>query len=115
MLAPSLRLFERSLNFTYRLAFFEGFSVTDDGTEVQQASHGASGSRLLDFTDDVIDPRRGFRIGYTTSLTAPGKSLLGRNSEPVELLGESVRGEALSPATLVNLQVHAVLNSSGTP
>ena len=88
VLAPSLRLFERRLNLTYRLAFFEGFSVTDDGTEVQQASHGASGSLLLDFTDDVIDPRRGFRIGYTTSLTAPENSLLGRNSEPVELLGE---------------------------
>ncbi|MCH7478936.1 MAG: hypothetical protein IIA14_12665, partial [SAR324 cluster bacterium] len=31
VLAPSLRLFERRLNLTYRLAFFEGFSVTDDG------------------------------------------------------------------------------------
>jgi len=75
VLAPSPRLLERSLNLICRLGFFGGFSVPDEGTEVQQASHGASGSLLLDFTDDVIDPSRGFRIGYSTSLSAPGKNL----------------------------------------
>ncbi len=86
VLAPSWRLFQRRFNITYRLAFFEGFSIDQSGREVAQASHAASASLLLDFTDDFIDPRSGFRFGYDLSLRPPESSILGRNSGPVDLL-----------------------------
>jgi len=79
-LRPALRLFKRRFNMTYNLVFFKGFAVNGSGEEEEIAQHSASGNILLDFTDDVIDPKIGLRLSYTNSMKAPESSFLGKNS-----------------------------------
>jgi len=83
---PFLRFWERRLNFFYALGYFDGFEVDENGNEVKAASHTAQAGMILDFTDDVVDPRSGVRLRYVTTLPAPEESVFGRDSQDVELL-----------------------------
>ena len=83
LLHPTWRLFDRRLNFSYYLIYFKGFSVNEDGYEEEIGEHSARGEVLLDLTDDVVDPRTGFRLRYAYSMKAPEKSILGENSTNV--------------------------------
>lgn len=80
LLRPAFHYFQRRLNFSYILTYAKGFEVDEAGNEIESARHGASGDILLDITDDVIDPRTGFRLHYNKTLPAPTSSIFGSNS-----------------------------------
>ena len=86
-LMPNLQLFERRLQVYYGLGFFEGYDFDSQGNEAPFSRHSANGGFTLDFTDDLVDPRRGVRFGMRTSLHAPRRSLLGRNTRTSNLFG----------------------------
>jgi hypothetical protein len=84
---PTLRLWERRVVVSYGLGFFRGFDLSESGNERPIAQHSAEARLLLDFTDDVIDPRTGVRIGFSTSLSAPRSSFLGEDEGTADLFG----------------------------
>jgi len=87
LLRPVWRFWERRISVFYSLQYFDGFNFDDDGNEHRFADHDASAGLRLDFTDDEIDPRRGVRLGYDTTLKAPSSSILGENSDPGNITG----------------------------
>ncbi|MCH8883139.1 MAG: hypothetical protein IIA41_06530 [SAR324 cluster bacterium] len=88
VLEPALRLFKRRFNLIYSLSFFDGFGFDEEGNEFPFRDHDAAGTVLLDLTDDVVDPRAGTRLRYTTTLDAPSRSILGSDKGPDNLLGQ---------------------------
>ena len=80
-LNPAYRFWERRINLTYNLVFFNGYAINEDGEDMLTGSHAASGNLLLDFTDDWVDPHKGLRLGYGVTLDAPSKSILGEDSK----------------------------------
>jgi hypothetical protein len=82
LLRPVLRFWERRLSLSYTLAYFDGFDFDEDGNEVPNAGHSASAEFLLDLTDDVVNPTRGFRFHYRTTLDAPTHTFFGRDRKP---------------------------------
>ena len=89
LIMPTLEFFEQRLNFAYMLTYFEGFDFDEDGNEIPFAQHGASFIFSADLTDDVIDPREGLRVSYSTTLPAPSKSPFGENSGESSAFGGS--------------------------
>lgn len=89
LIMPTLEFFEQRLNFAYMLSYFEGFDFDADGNEIPFAQHGASFIFSADLTDDVIDPREGLRVSYSTTLPAPSKSLFGEDSGGSSAFGGS--------------------------
>ncbi len=92
LVRPTLRLWERRFTLAYSLGFVNGFNVDENGNEIVSRSHNSSASLALDFTDDVVNPVKGARFGYQTSLTAPTSSFFGTNSENASSLVASRRG-----------------------
>ena len=81
MVRPTLRLWERRITVSYSLSFANGFNVDLNGNEIASRSHGAGANLALDFTDDVVNPVRGMRFEYQTSLTPPSSSFFGTDSD----------------------------------
>ncbi|MCP4754592.1 MAG: BamA/TamA family outer membrane protein [Proteobacteria bacterium] len=80
-LRPVWRFWERRFSFHYSLVFFKGYTINDEGNDVESASHSARGTVIVDLTDDETDPRKGIRLRHTTTLKAPSRSVLGKDSE----------------------------------
>ncbi|OGH04000.1 MAG: hypothetical protein A2600_11525 [Candidatus Lambdaproteobacteria bacterium RIFOXYD1_FULL_56_27] len=78
--SPSYRLWERRIEINYNLVFFKGYSIDSSGQDTLQGAHSANGRLTLDLTDDWVDPAKGVRLSYSTSLTAPHSSPLGTDS-----------------------------------
>ncbi|HUJ75081.1 MAG TPA: hypothetical protein VL359_09490 [bacterium] len=68
---PTVHLWERRINVTYSLSYFDGFNFDSDGNQVATRNYGAATTLALDFTDDVINPLKGVRLDYRTSLQPP--------------------------------------------
>lgn len=81
LVRPTLRLFERRFNLVYSLGFSEGFDFDENGNEIPFAQHSLSWGVELDLTDDVVDPRKGVRLGFSATLPPPDSSFLGDNTE----------------------------------
>jgi hypothetical protein len=96
MLRPTLRLWERRITLAYALGFAHGFNVDENGNEITSRSHSANGSAALDFTDDVVNPVRGLRFSYQTSLTPPTSSFFGTDSKNASALLAAGRGNLRS-------------------
>lgn len=95
LVRPALRLWERRITVTYTLGFVNGFNLDANGNEVASRSHSASGEIDLDFTDDIVNPVRGVRFNYRTSLTPPDSSFFGTNSSNTSsLLGAGRRAQS---------------------
>lgn len=92
LVRPTLRLWERRFTLAYSLGFVNGFNVDANGNEVTSRSHSSSASTALDFTDDVVNPVKGARFSYQTSLTPPTSSFFGTNSGNASSLVGSRRG-----------------------
>ncbi len=80
LVRPTLRLWERRITVAYTLGFVNGFNVDENGNEITSRNHTSNGSIALDFTDDVVNPVKGARFSYQTSLTPPNSSFFGTNS-----------------------------------
>lgn len=111
MLRPRLVLWERRIQLSYTLGFFDGFDFDERGNEIPFAQHSARADMRLDFTDDVLDPRRGVRFGYGTTLDAPQHSILGDDSGRSSAFGNesSVRVEEYLLNGYIPLAEHWVL------
>jgi len=80
LVRPTLRLWERRITVAYSLGYVNGFTVDENGNEITSRNHASSASFALDFTDDVVNPVKGMRFSYQTSLTPPTSSFFGTNS-----------------------------------
>ena len=80
LVRPTLRLWERRITVAYSLGYVNGFNVDENGNEITSRNHSSSASLALDFTDDVVNPVKGARLSYQTSLTPPTSSFFGTNS-----------------------------------
>ena len=108
---PVLRLWERRVSLFYTLAFFDGFSFDENGNEYPVRRHSASTDLRLDFTDDVVNPRRGVRFHVGSTLNAPRHTFLGRDrlgdaNDPTE---SDVRVESYEVSGYLPVAEHAVL------
>jgi hemolysin activation/secretion protein len=82
LVRPVLRFWERRINLSYSLFYFDGFNFDQNGNEQPNARNGASADFLLDLTDDVVNATRGVRFHYNTSLRAPSETFFGRDRTP---------------------------------
>jgi hypothetical protein len=82
LLRPVLRFWERRINLSYMLSYFDGFDFDQDGNEVPNGSNGAAADFLLDLTDDVVNATKGLRFHYNTTLDAPTRTIFGRDRRP---------------------------------
>ena len=98
LVRPTLRLWERRITLSYSLSYASGFNVDLNGNEVTSRSHGAGANLALDFTDDVVNPVRGVRFEYQTSLTPPTSSFFGTDSSNSSALLASGRRRVQSEA-----------------
>lgn len=80
LIRPTLRLFDRRFSLFYALGFFDGFDFNDSGNEIAFRQHTASAGLVLDLSDDVVDPRRGLRFSFDTTLDPPSSTILGKDS-----------------------------------
>ena len=84
-LRPAYRLWDRRIEINYNLIFFKGYSIDSSGQDTLQGAHSASATLTLDLTDDWVDPGKGVRLAYSTSLKAPHSSPMGTNSKSSDL------------------------------
>lgn len=87
LIRPLLRLWERRILLSYTLAYFDGFDFDENGNEREFKDYDASAQFQLDLTDDEVDPRKGVRIGYSTTLEAPDTSIFGGTENPGSITG----------------------------
>jgi hypothetical protein len=89
LVRPVLRFWERRISLSYGLVYFDGFNFDENGNEVANSSNSADADFFLDLTDDVVNPTKGFRFHYNTTLEAPKTTFLGRTRQPRNLVGSN--------------------------
>lgn len=110
LVRPTLRFWERRIELSYGLGFFKGFDLDTSGNEQPLGQHSANGTLRLDFTDDVVDPRKGVRLYYRTTLDAPEHSILGDNEGTSQTFGgDDVKVHNYDVAIYVPLSEHLFL------
>ncbi len=82
LVRPVLRFWERRINLSASLFYFNGFDFDQNGNEQRDSRHGAQADFLLDLTDDVVNATRGVRFNYRTTLRAPSHTFFGRDHLP---------------------------------
>ncbi len=114
LVRPALRLWERRITLTYSLGFVNGFSLDANGNEVESRAHSSNAQLALDFTDDIVNPVRGVRFDYRTSLPPPDSSFFGTNSSNTSsLLGAGRRTQAENFTTAGYLPLGGRFNLAG--